>query len=191
MTAEDQWRDPHKALRVLYEHAESRAIEAAEWYLDDRIKRRFASQALRLLAILLAAVGGLQPLAATAIAPAVPPGPGHLAWGYIMLAVAGVCVACDHFLGLSSRWMRDMVTAQKLQHRLIEFQLDWVELEVRGATDPGAATTHDYLRLLRSFITDTSTVTHEETLEWLTEFQSTTAQLSSQINQPAPRTGKR
>jgi hypothetical protein len=42
--------------------------------------------------------------------------------GYVMLALAAACVGFDHFFGLSTGWMRFMVTEMSLQQVLAEFQ---------------------------------------------------------------------
>ncbi|GAA4592681.1 SLATT domain-containing protein [Planotetraspora phitsanulokensis] len=171
----EEWRAPEAALRRMYAGAEARAIANADWYLEDRVRKRVPSQILRGLAILLGAAGALQPLAATAGS-----SDGSLAWGYVLLAAAGVCVAFDHFLGLSSGWMRDMVAAQRIQHRLVEFQLDWAAMNARDAIGPDQSTVHEYLELLRSFMSDISLITAEETSEWVSDFQTAVSQLNNQ-----------
>ncbi|MFI6453486.1 SLATT domain-containing protein [Streptosporangium amethystogenes] len=125
-----------------------------------RQQRRASSKVLREAAIVLAGAGG------------------GLGWGYILLASAGVCVAFDHFLGLSSRWMRDMVCAQEIQSRLHGFQLDWAVLNAQDAVEQRPIPVEDYLDLLRAFITDLSAIMTRETNEWVTEFQSGLAQLN-------------
>jgi hypothetical protein len=174
----EQWRAPDEALRRMYEIAEGRAIENAEWYLDDRMRKRVPSQILRGLAILLGAAGALQPLIATA--GGAQNDSGNLAWGYVLLAAAGVCIGFDHFLGLSSGWMRDMVTVQKIQRRLVEFQLDWAALNAHDAIGPERTPVHHYLELLRSFMADISLITSEETSEWVSDFQNAVSQLNNQ-----------
>ncbi|MEV4383488.1 SLATT domain-containing protein [Streptosporangium sp. NPDC049644] len=170
VTAEE-WRTPEEVLRRMYLEAEDRAIEAYTWYMRDRVRKRASSKVLRGAAIVLAAAGGLQPLASAAGAG------GGLGWGYILLASAGVCVAFDHFLGLSSRWMRDMVCAQEIQSRLHGFQLDWAVLNARDV-EQRPIPVEDYLDLLRAFITDLSAIMTRETNEWVTEFQSGLAQFN-------------
>lgn len=167
----EEWRRPREALRRMYLDAERRAIEAYDWYMRDRVRKRAAGRALRVAAIVLGAAGGLQPLVNLAGS-----GPG-LGWGYVLLASAGVCLAIDHFLGLSSRWMRDMITAQRIHQRLQRFQLDWAALEAveagsGGDEDAQVAHLQEYLDLLRGFSEDISTILIEETSEWINEFQS-------------------
>jgi SMODS and SLOG-associating 2TM effector domain 2 len=172
----DQWRRPETVLRRMYLDAEARAIEAYEWYLRDRVRKKTASRALRGLGVTMAAAGGLVPLAG------VTSGGGPSGWGYVLLALAGVCVGFDHFLGLSSGWMRDMVTAQKIQRQLQEFQLDWASMNAEDAarTAPAGVDVQQYLDLLRSFTTGLSGIMAEETTEWVNEFQSGLSQLQSQ-----------
>ncbi|MEU4831736.1 SLATT domain-containing protein [Streptosporangium sp. NPDC023615] len=159
-------------LRRMYLEAEERAIEAYTWYIRDRVRKRVSSKALRGAAIVLAAAGGLQPLASAAGAG------GGLGWGYVLLASGGVCVAFDHFLGLSSRWMRDMVCAQEIQSRLHAFQLDWAVLNARDAAEQRPVPVEEYLELLRVLITDLSATIIGETGEWVAEFRSGLAQLN-------------
>ena len=73
--AMEQWHDTESALAKLYRYAEGRAIEATDWYLQDKRGKRIWSRGLRLLAILLVTAGALQPLLdAAAPGPAAPPG---------------------------------------------------------------------------------------------------------------------
>jgi SMODS and SLOG-associating 2TM effector domain 2 len=105
--AMDQWHDTGAALTQLSRHAEGRAIEAIDWYLQDKRGKRIWSRGLRLLVILLVTAGGLQPLLDAAA-----PGPSRTAWGYVLLAQAAACIGFDRFFGVSSGWMRAMTTAR-------------------------------------------------------------------------------
>lgn len=172
----DQWRHPGDALKRMYQDAERYAIEAYDWYLADRLRKRTWSRLLRALAIILAAAGGLQPLISAASSRM------SFAWGYVLLASAGICVGFDHFFGISTRWMRDIVTAQKLQQRLQRFQLDWAALDAAHALAPAPdpASVPSYLDLLRDFVMDNSAIMMTETAEWVAEFQTGIAQLKHQ-----------
>jgi SMODS and SLOG-associating 2TM effector domain 2 len=172
----DEWRHPGDALKRMYQDAEKYAIEAYDWYLADRLRKRTWSRRLRALTIILAAAGGLQPLVSAASSRM------SFAWGYVLLALAGICVGFDHFFGISTRWMRDVVTAQKLQQRLQKFQLDWASLDAAGtlAPDPDPAGVHKYLDVLRDFVMDNSAIMMNETAEWVAEFQTGISQLKHQ-----------
>lgn len=166
VVAAERWKQPEAVLAALYDDAQSRAVEACEWYLADRVGKKAASRRLRALAVLLASAGGLIPLAS------VTAGQSVSGWGYVLLAGAGVCFGFDRFLGLSAAWMRDMTTAQRIQRRLQVFQYDWTALEAARALDGGAIAVEPYLTLLRGFVTDLSDLMISETGEWVSEFQS-------------------
>jgi SMODS and SLOG-associating 2TM effector domain 2 len=164
----EQWHDTEAALTQLYRYAEGRAIEATDWYLQDKRGKRIWSRGLRLLAILLVTAGGLQPLLDAAA-----PGPSRTAWGYVLLALAAACIGFDRFFGLSSGWMRSMTTAQALERRLEQLQYDWAAECARSAArtvDPKQV--QNRLALLRSFSDDVAALLQQETAEWVLEFQS-------------------
>jgi hypothetical protein len=164
----EQWHDTEAALTQLYRYAEGRAIEATDWYLQDKRGKRIWSRGLRLLAILLVTAGGLQPLLDAAA-----PGPGRTAWGYVLLALAAACIGFDRFFGLSSGWMRSMTTAQALERRLEQLQYDWAAECARSASrtvDPKQV--QNRLALLRVFSDDVAALLQQETASWVLAFQS-------------------
>ena len=166
--AMEQWHDTESALAKLYRYAEGRAIEATDWYLQDKRGKRIWSRGLRLLAILLVTAGALQPLLDAAA-----PGPSRTAWGYVLLAMAAACIGFDRFFGLSSGWMRSMTTAQALERRLGQLQYDWAAECARSASrtvDPKQV--QNRLALLRVFSDDMAALLQQETASWVLEFQS-------------------
>jgi hypothetical protein len=173
--AMEQWQDSEAALTQLYRYAESRAIDAADWYLQDKRGKRIWSRGLRLLVILLVTAGGLQPLLDAAA-----PGPSRTAWGYVLLALAAACIGLDRFFGISSGWMRSMTTAQALERRLEQLQYDWAAECARSASrtvDPKLVQTR--LALLRVFSDDLAALMQQETAEWVVEFQSNLLRLET------------
>ena len=182
MAAMEQWQDTETALTQLYRYAEGRAIEAADWYLQDKRGKRSWSRGLRLVAILLVIAGGLQPLLDAAA-----PGTGRTAWGYVLLALAAACIAFDRFFGLSSGWMRSMTTAQALERRLGQLQYDWALECARSAArtvDPKQV--QNRLALLRVFSDDVAALLQQETTTWVLEFQSSLLRLE---RSNTPRSG--
>jgi SMODS and SLOG-associating 2TM effector domain 2 len=181
--AMEQWHDTESALAKLYRYAEGRAIEATDWYLQDKRGKRIWSRGLRLLAILLVTAGALQPLLDAAA-----PGPSRTAWGYVLLALAAACIGFDRFFGLSSGWMRSMTTAQSLERRLEQLQYDWAAECARSASrtvDPKQV--QNRLALLRAFSDDVAALLQQETAEWVLEFQSNLLRLErSNGSRPGP-----
>jgi SMODS and SLOG-associating 2TM effector domain 2 len=173
--AMEQWHDSEAALTQLYRYAESRAIDATDWYLQDKRGKRIWSRGLRLLVILLVTAGALQPLLDAAA-----PGPSRTAWGYVLLALAAACIGLDRFFGISSGWMRSMTTAQALERRLEQLQYDWAAECARSASrtvDPKQVQTR--LALLRVFSDDLGALRQQETAEWVLEFQSNLLRLET------------
>lgn len=169
----EDWHDPGQALTALYHHAEDKAIQAIDWYLQDKRSKKLSSRALRAVAIVLAAAGGLQPLVSVAR-----PGQGSVGWGYVLLALAAACVGFDRFFGLSSGWMRDISTAQAIQSSLESFQFEWAAECARTALVPASPEqVLDRLHLLRTFSEHLLDLVRGETAEWVVEFQSTLTQL--------------
>jgi hypothetical protein len=179
--AMEEWQDTEAALTQLYRYAEGRAIDAIDWYLQDKRGKRTWSRGLRLLVIVLVTAGGLQPLLDAAA-----DGPSRTAWGYVLLAMAAACIGVDRFFGLSSGWMRAMTTAQALERRLEQLQYDWAAECARSAArtvDPKQV--QNRLALLRVFSDDVAALMQQETAEWVLEFQSNLLRLE-RSNGPRP-----
>lgn len=181
LPAEGQ-QSPDVVLHRLREWAEAQAEDSIAWYLRDKAVRRRISRVLRGCAILLGVAGGVVPLVSAASA-----GSGA-SWGYVLLAMAGGCLAFDHFFGLSSAWMRDIATAQALQRVLTEFRLDWATAELRTASED-----HDVdlvvqrrEKLIRVLVMRTAELVEAETDEWLSEFRSNIGDLSRRSGWSAP-----
>lgn len=169
------WRPEavNDALDKLYRYAEARAIDAINWYMNQRRAKSSASRFLRIAAIVLGSVGGIFPLADVASEGGV-----NGERGYVFLAVAAAAVAFDRFFGLSAAWMRYMSTAMWLQRELAEFQLRWATKRagLRGQA-PGDLERDGMLLIIEEFLTVTARRVEQETLEWVSEFRSVLAQL--------------
>ena len=170
------WADPETVLVDLYRQAEDKAIEAIGWYLREKSSKKRASRYLRAAAIVFASAGGVFPLLALAAPDASP----SAAWGYVLLALAAACVAFDRFFGVSSGWMRYMLTAQRLQGRLELFQYDWTSVCADAASGGGALTVADRLGLLKAFTAAVGDLVMRETVEWEREFRSNLSRLEAE-----------
>jgi hypothetical protein len=178
----EDWRDPEQVLSALFERAQDRALEVVDWYLADKASKRQASHLLRAAAIIFGAVGGLAPLVALAL-----PELQLTTFGYVLLAVAGSCIAFDRFFGLSSAWMRDILGSQAVSRRLDEFQHSWAEELMRD--DASAVSGVDRrLRLIYKFLEDLNGIIEAETVSWEAEFRSTVSQMREVSQSPERRT---
>ncbi|NEA32642.1 SLATT domain-containing protein [Streptomyces sp. SID13031] len=163
------WAEPEPALHRLYVLAEGEALDAIDWYLEDKRTKRRASRLLRALAIVLASAGGIYPLAVRADA--------DVAWGYLLLGAAGVCLAFDRFFGLSSAWMRDMATVNRLRGTLLRFQHEWAAAALVAAAGADEASVRMRLGLLQAFAVEVPAQIQQETESWQGEFASLVGQL--------------
>ncbi|CAG7643258.1 SLATT domain-containing protein [Actinacidiphila bryophytorum] len=168
------WGEPAERLEELYRWAESGALLTADWYLRDRVWKRRGARALRCGAALFAAVGAALPLVELTGT-----GGSTVAWGYLALLMATVCVVLDRVLGLTAGWMRDVGTAQGVERRLEQLRFDWASESVREVLGPTEGTASEAaercLAILRRFCDDVADLVRMETADWMLDFGSRTA----------------
>lgn len=168
------WGEPAERLEELYRWAEEGALRTADWYLRDRVGKRRAARGLRAGAAVSASAAAGLPLVQLA------GGVDSLArWGYVALLCAGVCVAVDRVLGLTSGWMRDVATAQAVQRRLEVLRFDWASESVREVLGPTEGTAAEAaercLAILRRFCDDVADLVRMETSDWMVDFGASAA----------------
>ncbi len=168
--------DPQATVQMLYGQTEGYALAIREWYLADKRSKRRYSRILRAMAIVLAAVGGVAPLA-----PLVTQNSGAR-WGYVFLALAAACVAFDRVFGLSAAWMRDIAGAQAADRLRAELYTEWAKIITAdgGETDR----IERQLTLLDRTSAALANILNSETSEWRKEFESSLEHLKSIVNQP-------
>ncbi|ADP80503.1 SLATT domain-containing protein [Pseudofrankia inefficax] len=150
VVSSSDWTDTDAVLAALYRRLERRAIDATDRHRRRGHDLRSLSRLLRVLAVLLAAVGVLLPVIAAArndIAGA--------AWCSLFFGAALALLAIEHVCGLSAAAARGQAAATRAQRRLEVFQEDWTAACVPGATD---GTIPDRLAILRSFTADLRTL---------------------------------
>lgn len=178
------WGEPAERLTELYRWAEEGAQRTADWYLHDRVWKRRGARGLRAGAGVCAATAAALPLVELA------GGQDSLArWGYVALLFAGVCVAFDRVLGLTSGWMRDVATAQAVQRRLEALRFDWASESVREVLGPTEGTASEAaercLAILRRFCDDVADLVRMETSDWMVDFGARAAGASLRTQSPA------
>ena len=179
----EKWNDQARALDQLATWAESRTVDTINWYLRDKKVKRWASRGLRAASIVFAVAGGVLPLISSSTHGINP----NL--GYVLLAVAAGCIAFDHFFGLSTGWMRDIVASQSLQGKLARFHLVWARWEANyghALTSSSAEAAAEARELALDHIDDlvgeVNRVTESETMQWVAEFSSAVAALRKEAN---------
>lgn len=100
-------------------------------------------------------------------------------WGYVFFGIAAAIYGFDKFFGLSTGWMRYIVTQMALEKALKEFQYDWLILRAQPNDPAGAqnANTQALLQKMRDFTSQVETLVKQETDAWVLEFQNNLSQL--------------
>jgi len=177
-----QW-DPNKpgeSLALVYQWAVQKAQEQIGWYEQRRRPKRRGSQWLRALSICFATIGALCPLIdATQII-----SNGNKAllgqWGYVSLALAAAIVGYDRYFGLSTGWIRYIVTQLSMEKALKEFQYDWPLLLEQQKGQP-QINTLILLQRVKEFSLQLDTLVRQETDTWVIEFQSNISELEKTL----------
>jgi hypothetical protein len=178
--------DPTESLTRVYQWAVENARKQIAWYQEKIKSKRTGSQLLRALSIILAAIGALFPL----IDAAIPDGQTFLSqsgqWGYVAIGLAAAFVGYDRFFGLSSAWMRFIVTQLSLERTLKEFQYDWTILNAQSAKQsPPQRNTSTLLQRLKDFSLQMDALVRQETDVWVAEFQANISQLERMVQTEA------
>jgi hypothetical protein len=165
-----------ESLEESYRWAVENARAQIDWYAQRRQPKKRGSQSFRGLSIALAAIGGLFPL----IDAALPDSQVMFGqWGYVTIALAAALVLYDRFFGLSSGWMRYMVTELSLQRTLREFQYDWNILIAQQQPSQNKPLT--LLQRLKDFSLQVDALVKQETDAWVTEFQTNLSELETML----------
>ncbi len=169
-----------QSLNILYEFAYKTATEAISWYWTKKWKGR-AGRALRLMAILFTAVGGLVPLLLSADIDTIGTLTIKAQYGYVLVAFAGAFIGLDKFFGFSSTWIRYVTTATTIQSGFTRFQLEWsterAKLAGNEPTPEQAAALIGRLVSLLVFVRDEI---EKETNAWATEYLSNLAAIEKE-----------
>ncbi|MFF0011803.1 SLATT domain-containing protein [Streptomyces sp. NPDC005374] len=162
---------------------EQEAEDAMDWYLEDKRLKRVGSRAIRGVMIVLATTGTVIPLVGAATDADIQ------SWGYVFLAAAAGCKGFDHFFGLSTAWMRDIIAVQALHSELNEFRLAWSAELLRDSTgEPEQAVIERRMRLIGGLAGKIRGHLEAETADWTTEFRAGLQQFQDQSAAlPAPR----
>ncbi|HEX3048734.1 MAG TPA: SLATT domain-containing protein [Bacillota bacterium] len=169
---------PNESLNSVYRWAIAKAEERILWYSEKRKIKRTGSQLIRGFVALFIAIGALCPLVD---ATGVFGGPEHKIafsqWGYLSLAMAAAIFGFDRFFGLSTGWMRFIVTQMSIDRTLKEFQHDWIIL---SAQQVPCSANNNYLiplQRVKDFTLQVENLAKQETDSWVIEFQSNISHL--------------
>ncbi|HEV7897715.1 MAG TPA: DUF4231 domain-containing protein [Planosporangium sp.] len=167
------------SLDELYAWGERLAADAIGWYMTEKRRKARWSRKLRAFALVLATAGAAVPVAALG---AGRPAAGN--WGFLLLALAGGCVAYDRSFGYSSSWQRYMATATSLRSQLVEYQAAWAkEMVAMAAREPDRTDAVRLIDFVRTFAWNVNDTIRSETEAWLVEFHTRLTELESRLQQ--------
>ncbi len=163
------WDDADRAasLAVVYQHALDCAIEAEDWYKQERKSKRLWGRGLRSSAIVLGAVAAVMPVLSELSGSGIQPG-----WSTVALAVGAGLVGLDRYFGFSTAWMRFMVTAQRIAELRHRFESAWQLAQSKAANPPSDEELATFLALAHGLEKAVDGEIDLETKAWVTEFDS-------------------
>jgi len=187
------WRDGdlEESVTSLGKFVEFLTLRQIHWYYERRKWKSRFSRGLRLLSLILFAVGGAVPVVQAAL-PSLSKQAALGAvefsqLGYLFLGAAAACLAFDRFFGFSSGWMRYMTTASALEALLEQFRMDWAERTARlRGRPPSPAQMEELIQICRSTAASVHSAVEHETLAWVAEFQSGLARMEQSLRRNSP-----
>jgi SMODS and SLOG-associating 2TM effector domain 2 len=171
------------SLDSIREYAEAEAIKAIDWYFRSKKWKSICSRWLRASAIVLSTSAGIVPIAIV-LFQNFSGKKDDLAsglWVSLLLGLAAGLVGVDHFFGLSSGWIRYVITATGIQHALEEFRMDWNLLSAHLSAPPSHEQILALIDRAKSFRIAVTGMVLDETKAWAAEFQNNMAQLEKNV----------
>ena len=178
---------PMESLKEIHDYAIDQAIKSIDWYWKHKGAKAFFSQSVRFFAWILAAVSGILPIVANLYkADANNPFQSPLVPS-LLLGIAAALLGLDKAFGYSTGWARYVLTATNIRKTLEQFRLDWAELMAQSGisgqgNNPVTATqVAPLIECAKQFRIQVENQVLQETKDWITEFQTNTAQMEKDI----------
>jgi SMODS and SLOG-associating 2TM effector domain 2 len=169
--------DKHKALNDIYEYVERYAATQWNWYkAKTRLNsRRVLSLWIRVPSLLFFLLGGLCPLL-----PAETVNKNlYMQWGYFLIALGAGFLLLDRRFGVSSSWMRFIMSPLQIGRHLNIFRTSWTKTRLLAANSPDEAA--QLLSIAEETLLAIHNIVIAETNAWSTEFDSNLAQQYSMM----------
>lgn len=170
-TTKYDWANPNETLETIKSSILTAMKAEEDWYIKARGLHSFYSRSIRVISIILFAFGILWPIIKVQQTKI------NFDIGYISLAVGGLLLLLDKYLGVSSGYVRFYIAELDIKKNTFEFIENWnIETSKIGST----ITTENIITLLnlvKSFRQSVFTTIQVETGAWATEFQSQTGEL--------------
>jgi hypothetical protein len=171
--------NPGPYLDALFNWTVSHVQGQINWYSEKRGPKRWGSQAVRAITVLLLTAGALCPMLD---AIDVTGWPKFSPWGYVLLAIGGGVFSYDSYFGLSSGWIRYSLTGMTLEKLLVQFRFDWALAEARQTSvKPSPEDLMRKVQLARDFALQVHEQVKQESDAWALEFKSSIAEMQKAL----------
>lgn len=181
------WRKASDALETIRGNILASMKVEENWYATHRWWHSIYSRGVRIIAIILFAFGILWPILSANMKSGDKP---NVDIGYISLAIGGLLLLLDKYLGVSSGYVRFYIAELDIKKNTQDFIENW-DIETAKASNP--MTTENVLALLnivKQFRQAVFTTIQVETGAWATEFQTQTGELYELFKQKQSESGK-
>ena len=175
--------NPTGSLLEIHSYVIGEAVKSTDWYWKHKGAKAFFSQAVRFFAWILAAIGGLLPIAGILFKDQFRNYKfDNPLWASLLLGGAAALLGLDKTFGYSSGWARYVLTATNIRKSLEDFRLEWADLMAKA--DNSLTTAEQVAPLIeraKQFRSEVEGLVLQETKDWVTEFQSSMAQMEKDV----------
>lgn len=169
---------PVESLAEIHAYVIGEAGRSMDWYWQAKRTKARLSQAIRFVAWVLAAAGGLLPVIGSL---STTPKLANGLWASLLLGIAAALLGLDKAFGYSSGWARYVLAATNIHKTLEDFRMEWPQLMAKAGT---ALTPENVLPLIeraQKCRNDVEGLVLQETKDWVTEFQNNMGQMEKDI----------
>jgi hypothetical protein len=170
--------DSDASLLALFQYVMGQAAASISWYWDRKKSKALLSQVIRFTAWGLAAVAGVLPILGNLT------GVEKLKDGLLASLLVGTAAALlglDKVFGFSTGWARYVLAATNIKSSMEQFRLEWAQLIAKAGPKPTYEAAQPLLERAAKFRLEAENFVVQETKDWITEFQSTMAQLEKDV----------
>lgn len=175
--------DPVGSLNSILQYVEGEASRAIDWYWRNKSWKSQLSSCIQFFAVTFAAGAGIVPILAQI-------GKGIWDWkpkfdsgllASLLVGIAAGLIGLDKAFGFSTGWARYVLTATAIRKALEEFRMDWTSLSAAAARPPTPEQVAVMIARAKEFSSTVEGLVTQETKDWVTEFQSSMAQLEKDV----------
>ena len=168
------WTNPADTLEKIKTNILSAMKKEEDWYKKFTRRHSFFSRCIRIFSILLFAFGTLCPILNVGLDKLHQIG---LHWGYVSLAIGGLLLLIDKYLGVSSGYVRFYIAQLDIQKNTFDFIENWDIAMAKASSPLSQENILNLLNTIKAFRQAVFTTIQVETGAWATEFQTQTGEL--------------